>query len=267
MKQAPAHGTFYLLGRIPSVPYPFDPYHGALPVYAYDNVYFVDDSQVSFLGQEWSFGEGGGGMMLLSSPSPPGLGGTNYGATNLCCDSLTNFVVDYLHTSNGLTLGIAQTTNPWIPLTIQTATTNASYDVFGTTNLVALALPSLGRTNWTWLVRANSGVTNFSWGLTNWCERYFQLGTMDDGDADGLTTAYEDLVLHTNPNLWDTDGDLMPDGWEWLNGLNPMASDASGDADGDGLTNLQEYFGGTNPFLADNFGLFTAVPKPGSNLP
>ena len=105
----------------------------------------------------------------------------------------------YLYATNGLALGIAQTTNPWIVLTMQTATTNASYDVFGTTNMVELALPVLSRTNWMWLTRANGGATNFPWGLTNWCERYFQLGTTTNSDHDSLTDAYENLVSHTSP--------------------------------------------------------------------
>ena len=45
----------------------------------------------------------------------------------------------------------------------------------------------------------------------------------------------------TNPFLWDTDGDGMPDGWEVAHGLNPLVNDANGDRDGDGVTNLQEY--------------------------
>ena len=69
--QTPASGTFFLLGRIPSPPYPFDPYYGALPVFAYDGVFFVDDSQVSFSEQSFSFeGSGGGGMMLMAAPGP-----------------------------------------------------------------------------------------------------------------------------------------------------------------------------------------------------
>lgn len=189
---SPAHGTFYLMSAIPSVPYPFDPYYGTLPVYAYDGVFFVDNTPFEFFVEVE-----GGGMMLMAAPSPPGIAGTN-SVTNLFCNSLTNFTVDYLYSTNGLALGIAQTTNPWIALTIQTAITNASHDVFGTTNLTELALPSLGRTNWAWLMRANGRMTNFSWGLTNWCERYFQLGTMEDGDNDGLSTSYEQLVSKTS---------------------------------------------------------------------
>ena len=195
VENTPAHGTFYLLGQIPSAPYPFDPYHGTLPVYAYDGVYFVDNT-----GEFFFEGEGGGMMMSsMSGPTPPSFGGTNSSSTNLCCNGLTNFTVSYLAT-NALTLGIAQTTNPWIALTIRPTTTNASYDMFGTTNLVELAMPFLSRTNWAWLTRARGSTTNFSWGETNWCERYFQLGTMQDADNDGLTDAYENLASHTATN-------------------------------------------------------------------
>ena len=42
----------------------------------------------------------------------------------------------------------------------------------------------------------------------------------DDFDNDGLLDI-EELVLGTDPTNWDTDGDLMADGWEILRGLNP----------------------------------------------
>ncbi len=232
LTDVPASGTFYLLGNIPSVPYPFDPYHGALPVYAYDGVYFVDNSAVEFF-----FESEGGGMMMssMSGPTPPSAGGTNSSSTNLCCNSLTNFTVGYLST-NALTLGIAQTTNPWIALTIRPTTTNASYDMFGTTNMVELAMPLLSRTNWTWLTRALGSPTNFSWGLTNWCERYFQLGTMADADNDGLTTAYEQLVSKTSPTNANSPramyegvvSNQSPSGWFKLNESNLINSAASG---------------------------------------
>ncbi len=58
-----------------------------------------------------------------------------------------------------------------------------------------------------------------------------------------------------NPTAWDTDGDGMPDGWEMINGFNPIdPSDAALDADGDGLTNLQEYQYGTDPHNTDSDG-------------
>ncbi len=244
LETAPAFGTFFLLGNIPSVPYPFDPYRGTLPVHAYDGVYFVDNTTVEFFFE----GEGGGMMMSsMSGPTPPSFGGTNSSSSNLCCNSLTNFTVNYL-TTNSLTLGIAQTTNPWIALTIQPTTTNASYDVFGTTNLAELALPSLSRTNWTWLTRARGGPTNFSWGLTNWCERYFQLGTMEDADNDGLSTAYEQLVGKTSPTNANSPQAIYegvirkqsPNGWFKLNDAqltNAMAGRASLTNAGGGFEN------------------------------
>ncbi len=183
---------------------------------------------------------GGRQMMTMDSGGPPDPGGGGGGGgTNCPCNTLTNFTVGYLSSTNGLALGIAQTTNPWIALTIQTAT-NATYDMFGTTNLAGLALPSLGRTNWTWLTRVRGGTTNFSWGLTNWCERYFQLGTMQDSDNDGLTDAYEKLVSKTSPTnansprvLYETAiSNQNPSAWFKLNDTN--LADAQG---GQSLTN------------------------------
>ena len=46
------------------------------------------------------------------------------------------------------------------------------------------------------------------------------------------------------PSDWDTDGDGMPDGFEYCYGdlLNPSnATDAYGDPDDDGLNNVEEY--------------------------
>jgi hypothetical protein len=78
----------------------------------------------------------------------------------------------------------------------------------------------------------------------------------EDQDADGLATSFELLTSLTNPSKSDTDGDRLPDGWEYRNNLNPNSGAGNdgraGDPDGDGLTNLLEYLNGTNPFLVDS---------------
>jgi hypothetical protein len=78
-----------------------------------------------------------------------------------------------------------------------------------------------------------------------------------DTDGDGLTD-YDEVNLHsTDPTLWDTDGDSMPDGWEvaYSNACSPTnAADATADYEPDGLVNSNEYVLGTNPELADTDG-------------
>ena len=81
----------------------------------------------------------------------------------------------------------------------------------------------------------------------------------NDYDNDGLTIL-EEYENKTNENNPDTDSDIMPDGWEVDNILNPLLNDADNDADNDGLTNLIEYLNATNPQDndSDNDGLFDA---------
>jgi RHS repeat-associated protein len=58
---------------------------------------------------------------------------------------------------------------------------------------------------------------------------------------------------NTNPRWFDTDGDLLPDGWEVQYGLDPKNetgdNGAGGDPDGDGLTNLDELIYDCTPTL------------------
>lgn len=75
-----------------------------------------------------------------------------------------------------------------------------------------------------------------------------------DIDGDGLSNLQEKQI-GTGVYDPDTDGDKMPDGWEFHNQLNPLdPSDAAADADGDGLSNLAEYLNGTDPNKPDTDG-------------
>jgi len=73
---------------------------------------------------------------------------------------------------------------------------------------------------------------------------------------DWLATFYPaDLGKTLDPISDDTDGDLMPDGWEWYYGLNPVNfTDAEFDLDKDGLSNVREAAEGTDPKNNDTDG-------------
>jgi len=72
----------------------------------------------------------------------------------------------------------------------------------------------------------------------------------DDEDDDGLMNSLE-YFLGTSPLNVDSDGDEMPDGWEYLGGLDPTVDDASNDDDSDNLPALYEYQMGLNPRVND----------------
>jgi len=92
-----------------------------------------------------------------------------------------------------------------------------------------------------------------------------------DGLCDGNTTVMdgstvvcadgEDLNVNkvvdageTDPCNPDSDGDMMPDGWEVQYGLNPLVNDAASDPDGDTLNNLTEFINSANPNSSDTDG-------------
>jgi hypothetical protein len=67
-------------------------------------------------------------------------------------------------------------------------------------------------------------------GLPDYCEEnYFEDLThtdVSDGDSDGLTDAQEILSRHTNPTLFDTEGDGVSDGVEIERGTYPPWEDS-----------------------------------------
>ncbi|MFX1507206.1 MAG: hypothetical protein ACFFDC_14085 [Promethearchaeota archaeon] len=82
----------------------------------------------------------------------------------------------------------------------------------------------------------------------NW-ERLYNLNPgdfgdrTDDPDDDNLINIIE-YEYGTNPRNSDTDGDLLPDGYEYNNNLNGNVDDAALDLDQDGMPNLYEYENG-----------------------
>ena len=67
-----------------------------------------------------------------------------------------------------------------------------------------------------------------------------------DGDNDGMATVDMGCYEHLN-RAADSDGDTMPDGWEFDHGLNLVADDSGQDADNDTLNNGGEYAADTDP--------------------
>jgi len=94
------------------------------------------------------------------------------------------------------------------------------------------------------------------------CESKCQLGRNCEADRDcgrnlmctsGTCTEIIPVVETIPEEEKDSDGDGIPDEWEFQHGLDIYdPSDAYADFDEDGLTNIQEYTFGTNPNIADS---------------
>lgn len=78
-----------------------------------------------------------------------------------------------------------------------------------------------------------------------------------DHDDDGLTSLFEQNVIGSNMGSADTDGDFIPDKWEYdfLGALAVLdKSSANQNSDGDSLLNIQEYEHQTDPLNSDTDG-------------
>lgn len=188
--------------------------------------------------------EGGGGMqmMLLSGP------------TATCISTSRLFITNTVAWFDTNTLWTVQFD---VQGTNALGATGGPVEIFAATNLVGNHITNA---QWLFLERGPScsryEYTNQSAAMT-----YYLLGDGTiDPDGDGLSTAYEQLISHTSPtvfDLLDTDADGLSDAWELANGYNPTKADTSGDGipdgyedkDGDGLANLMEPAFVCNPIV------------------
>ncbi len=103
----------------------------------------------------------------------------------------------------------------------------------------------------------NDGMTNGFELAFSFLDPFDATDASGDHDHDGLDNLAE-FAYQTDLYNWDSDGDLLPDGWEVLGSLNPLDSfgenGAEGDPDVDGLANLQEMINGTSPSNLDSDG-------------
>ena len=84
------------------------------------------------------------------------------------------------------------------------------------------------------------------------CEAVVDRGR-SDRDRDGLS-ACEEVLLGSDPRLYDSDADGLPDRLEFLHGLDPAdASDVRGDLDLDGTSNRAEVLAHTDPTRRDAY--------------
>ncbi len=98
------------------------------------------------------------------------------------------------------------------PFQSRGGTNGAWYDLFSTPNLSGGSLTNMP---WAWLGHGPACDTIV---LTNQpgSAAYYILGTPSDRDGDGLTDAYELLVSHTDPNLWEPGMEYpMAGRWHW----------------------------------------------------
>lgn len=74
-----------------------------------------------------------------------------------------------------------------------------------------------------------------------------------DSDKDQLSDC-EEILIGTDHNNWDSDGDTIPDHLEVFKGLNPLKSDGNLDSDKDGISNLSELIANTPIRESNSFG-------------
>lgn len=266
----PAAGTFYSLQKIvdgvPEPPLPFDPFPELDLYLTSSNTFIYNDLEIDYaaLSQQ-------GAMPAPSSatdasvPPPPGDGGGGSGGDSGGGSQPAPY--DY---SQGTWLLPPVVQGSTVTLTV-TNGAGQTWEVFATTNF-NLDVPGLNQTNWAWLGRIPAGQSVFQAARLSDGECFYRLGDAGaDPDGDGLSTAYEVLVSHTNPYVYDalsSDGQGTPDAWYLAQGINPLTPGVAGqDANQDGLLNWQEYLYGTDPQAPAVFAVWVGSPGGFSGIP
>jgi len=205
---------------------------------------------------------------LSSAPSIPA--GNSYSFTNsiipdvitgpgyLQLDgALANWVTNanpyYVWITN-VSAAVASSSNMNLTFSIDGGQSGYMYDTFVTS---ALEVP-LTNAVWAWM---GQGAAGYTYTMTNIpsSDAFLILGTPQSTTGNGLTDAYELLVLHNNPTNFSTDGTGMADGWEVLY-FGHIGVSPTGDPDGDGLSTFQEWLMRSQGYNPVNWNSFTNSP-------
>ncbi len=153
--------------------------------------------------------------------------------------------------------------NMSLTFTIEGGADNVPYDVF-VNNALVFGVKTMP---WAWM---GQGYHCNIYTITNLPNTacFLILGTPLDTSGDGLTDAYERLVMEANPAGSQFDSYGVPLAWYAEQGLNPFTSILGGqDPDTDGLLNYQEYLYGTKPLTSEGFSIWVSTPEGTSGIP
>ncbi len=155
------------------------------------------------------------------------------------CTNLVEGVWSVVSTNAASSSGEMFLANADIPSVIYETTVSTNW-----VNCSNHTMPGETCTNQTWVVVTNS--KSIGGGVI-----YYRTTARSDvdSDSDDLDNVME-YDVGTDYQDSDTDGDGMPDGWEFQYGFNPLLyADGSGDFDSDGVSNVDEYLNGTDPVV------------------
>jgi hypothetical protein len=149
-----------------------------------------------------------------------------------------------------------------LSFTIAGGSNNLAYDVFATPMIASPITNAV----WSWM---GQGYHSCTYNLTIQSNRcaFLILGTPLDSATNNLTDAYQLLITHTDPYIYDQDGSGLSDGWQVLLGLNPLTNQVAqpttrvnyGYTPADWLTNISGVKSGT--VSLDNEGNVLSVSQ------